>query len=135
MIPILFVKSVIFAQPKSTVTISSEKNIKQGTDLIRLAVKNQSLAKTFYYSIVLKVHIDTGWISLLSDINSLGKNEFLHLKAIKPGETIIKPVSLKQIALEYYYYKDKELKFGVMYYEKPTLKSKGSIEFLSPFKL
>ena len=70
---------------------------------------------------------------LLSDINSLGKNEFLALRPLRPQEKIAKFVSQKKIFAGYKHEKFKKFRFGVMYYEQKSLKSIGNIIYLKPF--
>ena len=102
------------------------------SDLIKLTVRNVSNNKTFYYSIALQGNSDTGWVSLLSDINSLGMNEFLFLKPIKPDQKVSKQVSKRRIIFLFKYYKIKKIKFGVMYYPSRDFAAKSEIIFLPP---
>src|SRR5215216_5740486 len=103
-------------------------------DTIKLSVENVS-KRTYYYSIALQGYIDTAWVPLLSDINSLGENEFLVLKSLKPGSRAAKEISKKRINYLYSFKKIKKIRFGVMYYEKQDLDSKGDIIYLSEMEL
>jgi len=119
------------AQNKSPITFTGNYSNKNNLDDIKLVVENKSSEKTFYYSIVLEGYNDTTWVPLLSDINSLGINEFLALKPLKPKNKAVKNVSKNKIFRLYKYYK---IRFGVMYYEKQDLKSKGEIIYLPPIE-
>ena len=121
------------AQNNSPLFFSAEYPKSRNADSIKLKVHNKSNAKTFYYSIALQGFKDTSWIPLISDINSLGKNEFLALKPLRPQEKITKFISRKKIFEAYKHKKFKEFRLGVMYYDQPSLKSKGNIIYLQPF--
>jgi hypothetical protein len=81
------------AQNNPPISFRYEYPDKNDLDKIKLIVENTSPTKTFYYSIALQVYNDTAWFPLLSDINSLGTNEFFVLKPIKPRSKIVKYVS------------------------------------------
>ena len=100
------------AQDKSLLFFSAEYPKSKNADSIKLKVHNKSNTKTFYYSIVLQGFKDTSWIPLISDINSLGKNEFLGLKPLRPQEKITKFVSRKKIFEAYKHKKFKEFRLG-----------------------
>lgn len=120
-----------FTQERVPVTITYSFSTKSDSDVVKLVVKNQS-KKLYYYSITLGGLINGEWESLLSDINSLGQNEFTVLKPIKGKSPIIKQVSLRRIYTLYEHKKPSQIRFGVMFYEKRDFQSKGSITYTSP---
>ncbi|MBO9572027.1 MAG: hypothetical protein J7497_07435, partial [Chitinophagaceae bacterium] len=73
------------AQQVTAVDFSFRYINKNNTDTIKLSLKNNSITQTYFYSIFLHGHQDTAWIPLLSDINSLGMNEFTALKPLRQG--------------------------------------------------
>lgn len=68
-------------QTDSVVFMGTYKNVKS-RDIVELAVKNNSIEKTYYYSIGVAGFTDTGWVGLTADINSLGKNDFSQLNLL-----------------------------------------------------
>ena len=129
---IIFAFAVMaLAQNPLPIKFSYQYVKKSDSDNIKLIVQNIS-KKTFYYSIAIQGRNDTGWVSLLSDINSLGQNEFLSLKPLTPGSKIVKYTSMKRIWYIYEYYKISKIRFGAMYYEKKNFDSKGGIIYIDP---
>ena len=125
--------SLVIAQNQDPIKFSYQYLRKGDSNDIKLIVQNNSSKRTFYYSVSLASLVDTGWVTLLSDIDALGQKEFLALLPIKAGQKVIKKVSKKRIISLYQTYPIKKVRFGVMYYEKPTLESKGEIIYLPPF--
>lgn len=105
---------------------------KNDSDKVKLIAKNVSPNKTFYYSIAVQGLADTGWVGLLSDINSLGQNDFWALKPIKPHTCITKYVSKKKVLFVYAYYKIRKIRFNLVYYEKKDFESKSKNIYLPP---
>jgi len=73
-----------------------------------------------------------GWVSLISDINSLGQNGFVALKALKPKNAIVKCISKKKILFIYAYNKPQKIRFSLMYYKKRDFETEGEIIELPP---
>lgn len=90
--------------------------------------------KTLYYAISVSGLTDTGWVVLNSDINSIGKNDFLALKPLKPKSTNIKCISKNKILFIYSYYNPKKIKFSLMYYQKKDFETEGKIIDLPSLK-
>jgi len=127
--------NILVAQDTSEIKFSYRYlNKRDSSHDIKLTVENQS-KKTIYYSIALQGYTNSGWKPLLSDINSLGTNDFLVLKLLKPKAKEIKIVSKKKINNRYKHYNINKIRFGIMFYEKQDLKSKGQIKYLDPLSL
>lgn len=111
------------------------KNLGENSDIMRLIVKNTSQKEKYFYSIFLAGYSDTSWVHLLSDINSLGMNEFTALKPLLPGAKPIKNVSVARIKSIYSYANLTKIRFGVMIYKKQSFDSKGETILLEPIDL
>lgn len=107
-------------QTDSVVFMGTYKNVKS-RDIVELAVKNNSIEKTYYYSIGVAGLTDTGWVGLTADINSLGKNDFFSIKPIEPLSEKKKLVSKRKIFLLYDYCQISEIKFFLIYYDSPII--------------
>ncbi|MFT3945669.1 MAG: hypothetical protein QM763_01745 [Agriterribacter sp.] len=119
------------AQNKKDVVFSAEFKKGSVDSIIILNVKNAS-SKTYYYFISAAGLTDTGWVSLISDINSLGQNGFIALKPLKPKNTVVKCISKKKILFIYAYYKPQKIRFSLMYYNKRDFEAEGKIIDLPP---
>lgn len=127
----IFVSIVSTAQNKKDLAFSAEFKMGSIDDIIVLNVKNVS-SRTYYYFISAAGLTDTGWVSLISDINSLGQNGFVALKPLKSKSTVVKYISKKKILFIYAYYKPRKIRFSLMYYEKQDFESEGKIIELPP---
>lgn len=120
---------------KQPIKISYQYLKENDFDNIKLIVENVSFTKTVYYSIGVEGLIDTGWIGLNADINSLGMNEFWALKPIKPKSKAGKYVSKKKIFNLYRVKKITQIRFGVTFFEKKNFDSKSITIYLPPMSL
>ena len=123
---LICVAIISLAQNKKDVVFSAEFKKGSTDSIIILDVKNAS-SKTFYYFISAAGLTDTGWVSLVSDINSLGQNGFIALKPLKPKSTIVKYISKKKILFIYAYYNPQKIRFSLMYYKKRDFETEGKV--------
>ena len=114
-----------------TFTQASDK-INSSTN-IKLFVENTSTRKTYYYSIGIEGYKDSCWEPIICDINSLGMNEFIKLKPLKPKMKIVKFISKKSIHRLYPQYMN--IRFYVMLYEKQDFYADGDIIYLPPISM
>ena len=131
---IILLSNGCLAQKNIKVEFSFRK-LSEPSDAIRLIVKNTSSTEKYFYSIFLSGYRDTSWVSLLSDINSLGMNEFTALKPLLPGRKQIKDVSKAKIKRMYDYENLTKIRFGVMIYKKQSFRSEGETILLDPIDL
>ena len=124
----LFASSVAQSRLPIKFAYSYSKN---DSNTIILIVHNLS-SKTFYYSIALSGFIANKWEPLLSDLNSLGVNEFTALKPLLGKSKVVKTVSKKYIYYIYGHTKMSKIRFGVMVYKKRDFDSNGDIIFIEP---
>jgi hypothetical protein len=117
---------------KPLVVFSYQYPDKNDSDKVKLIVKNISPDRTLYYTIGVQGFTDTGWVVLNPDINSLGQNDFVALKPIKPHAIAIKNLSKKHIGFLYAYYGIRKLRFSLGYYGKQDFDSKSHIIYLEP---
>lgn len=122
------------AQSKHPISFAYMDAKSNDSDTIKLSIRNLSKDKTFFYSISVSGLTDTGWVVLNSDINSIGQNDFLVLKPLKPNKKYIKSISKKKIFFIYAYYRPQKIRFSLMYYEKQDFESEGGIIELPPLK-
>jgi hypothetical protein len=123
--------TLAFTQDKSPIKISYHYLRKGDSSDIKLMVTNNS-SRTFRYSVTAAALTDTGWVPLVSDIDALGKKDFLAFMPIKAGQTVIKRVSKKEIISLYPTYSFKKVRFGVIYYDNANSESKHQIAYLPP---
>jgi hypothetical protein len=115
------------AQPKQPIDFTCAYAKANDSDNIRLTARNHLSDKTFYYAISVAGLTDTGWVVLNSDINSIGQNDFLVLKPLRPNSADAKYVSKKKILFIYAYYKPKRIRFSLMYHKKLDFKTEGKV--------
>ena len=101
----------------------SEYLQKSSPDKIKLTVENLTSTKTYYYTIGLSALTDTGWVSLLGDIDSFGQNDFISILPIRGNKKVVKYISKENVLFMYSYYKPKKIRFQLSYFEKQDFKS------------
>lgn len=119
----------VYAQNGSPIKFSY-RYVNKDSDSIQLKIENESTVKTFYYVIGIQGLTDTGYVGLVADINSLGKNDFLALKPLHHKSNSTKSVSKRKIYYLYNQKNIKKLRFEVTYYEKKDFDSKSQIIYL-----
>lgn len=129
---ILFTTFIGSAEAQKDIPIKfwSQYVKKTDSDNVKLMIENLSSAKTYYYSVGVEGLTDTGWVGLNADINSLGMNEFLTLKPIRPKSQIVKAVSKSRIFFLYKYHNIIKIRFGITYFEKNDFNSRNKSIFL-----
>jgi hypothetical protein len=102
------------------------------SDHIKLTAENLSASKTYYYSIGAMGLTDTGWVGLITDINSLGQNDFWGLVTLTPKNKTVKVVSKKRIMRLYAYKNITRIRFSLNYFARKDISSKSERIVLGP---
>ncbi|MBA3674075.1 MAG: hypothetical protein H0W75_03820 [Chitinophagaceae bacterium] len=120
---------VLIAQEKTDIIFTAKiKKCRQ--DSIVIEVKNIS-QKTFYYYIGVEGLTDTGYVSLLSDIKSIGQNGFIKLTSIKPKAKFSQIISRKRI-VRMCNCRIRKLRFYISYFISHSFESQNRVIRLTP---
>jgi hypothetical protein len=123
---------IVYAQQEAPIKFGYQYVNKKDADNVQLKLENVSTEKVFYYVIGVQGLTDTGYVGLVADINSLGKNDFLAIKPLLPKSSVTKSVSKRRMYYLYNQKNIKKLRFEVTYYEKRDFDSKSQIIYLHP---
>jgi hypothetical protein len=101
-------------------------------NIIRIEIQNSSSSKTYYFMVGVKGLVDTGQVRLVTDIKSLGQNEFIDLEPIGPHKRVIKFLAKKKISNDFPEYNIKKLIFFIEYFKGKDFRSESKVIWLSP---
>ncbi len=99
---------------------------KDSSDNISLSVKNLS-SKIYYYFIGAEGLVDTGYVSIASDIKSIGQKGFIKLVPLKPHSEFAKIVSKKSIIRQCHCSGVKKIRFYLSYFTEDNFESENEV--------